>query len=158
MFNMEIKIQLATIKNLRDIQNLNHQLCIKENKEFDATINKDYPLEQSGEKYFKERIKNGCALVAITDGKVGGYLVGAIIEHEDYRNISKLAEAENMFVLEEYRSSGIGKKLFNEFIKWCKSKGAKRIRAVASVQNTKAIEFYKREGFKEYNLTLEKEI
>ena len=155
---MEIKIQLATIKNLRDIQNLNHQLCIKENKEFDATINKDYPIQKAGEKYFKERIKNGCTLVAIAEGKVVGYLVGAIIEHEDYRNISKIAEAENMFVLEKYRSSGIGKKLFDELIKWCKPKGAKRIRAVASAQNTRAIEFYKREGFTDYNLTLEKEI
>ncbi len=137
---MEIQIQFATIKNLRDIQNLNHQLCIKENKEFDITINKDYPMQKSGEEYFKERIKNDCALIAITDGKIIGYLVGAIVEIEDYRNISNLAEVENMFVLEEYRNIGIGKKLIQEFIKWCKTKDAKRIRAVASIQNIKAFD------------------
>ncbi|MFA6088226.1 MAG: GNAT family N-acetyltransferase [Candidatus Woesearchaeota archaeon] len=155
---MEIIIQFATIENLKEIQNLNHQLCIKENKEFDATVNKDYPIQTSGENYFKERIKKDCALVATTDDKIVGYLVGAIIETEEYRNISKLGEAENMFVLEEYRSLGIGKKLFHKFIEWCKSKGAKRIRAVASAQNIKAIEFYKKEGFSDYNITLEKEI
>ena len=52
---MEVKIQFATIKNLRDIQDLNHQLCIKENKEFDATINPDYPVQKQGEEYFKDR-------------------------------------------------------------------------------------------------------
>ncbi len=155
---MEARIKFASPENLGDILNLNHQLCIKENKEFDATINKDYPIQKSGEEYFKERVKNDCALVALADGKAVGYLVGAIIETEDYRNISKLAEVENMFVLEEYRNSGIGKKLFDEFIKWCKSNEVKRIRVVVSVQNIKAIKFYKREGLGDYNLVLEKEI
>ena len=156
--NMEIKIQSATLKNLKDIQNLNHQLCIKENKEFDATINKDYPIQKSGEKYFKERIKKDFAWVAIINGKVVGYLVGAVIGIEEYRNVSKLAEAENGFVIEEYRSKGIGTRLLQEFVKWSKSNGAKRIRAVASAQNARAVELYRREGFKDYNLTLEKEI
>ena len=155
---MEVIIQFASLENLGDILNLNHQLCIKENKEFDATINKDYPTQKSGKEYFAERIKNDCALIAFIGDKVVGYLVGAIIEAEDYRNISKFAEAENMFVLEEYRNLGIGKKLFDEFIKWCKSNEVKRIRAIASVQNIRAIEFYRREGFVDYDLVLEKEI
>jgi len=77
---------------------------------------------------------------------------------EEYKNVSKLAEAENMFVLEKYRSSGVGKQLLQGFIKWCKAKGVKRIRAVASAQNIRAIEFYRREGFKDSTLALEKEI
>lgn len=146
------------MENLGDVLNLNHQLCIKENKEFDATINKDYPILKSGKEYFKGRIKDGCALIALADDKVVGYLVGAITETEDYRIVSKIAEAENMFVLEEYRNLGIGKKLFEDFIKWCKSNEVERIRAVASVQNIRAIEFYKRENFNDYNLVLEKDI
>ncbi len=45
---MKIKIQSATLKNLKDIQDLNHQLCIKEHKEFDSTINKDFPVQPAG--------------------------------------------------------------------------------------------------------------
>lgn len=155
---MKVKIQSATIENLKDIQDLNHQLCIKENKEFDATINPAYPIQKQGEEYFKDKIKNGCTLIAVVDGKVIGYLVGGISDVEDYRNISKIAEAENMFILEEYRSMGIGKKLLQEFTEWCKSKKAQRIKAVASAQNKRAIEFYRREGFKDYDLVLEKKI
>ncbi len=155
---MEIKIQSATIKNLKDIQNLNKQLCIKENKEFDSTIDPSYPLKKAGAKYFQDRIKTGCALVAIKDSKVVGYLIGAIAEPADYRTVSKVAEAENMFVIEECRSLGIGKRLFDEFVKWSKKNNAKIIRATASTKNNRAIEFYRKEGLLDYDLTLEKQI
>ncbi|HLD54690.1 MAG TPA: GNAT family N-acetyltransferase [Candidatus Nanoarchaeia archaeon] len=155
---MEVKIQFATIKNLKEIQYLNHQLCIKENKEFDATINPDYSIQKQGEEYFKDRINNGCTLITIVDGKVIGYLIGSISNAEDYRNLSKIAEAEEMFILEDYRSMKIGKKLLQEFAKWCKSKKVERIKVVAYAQNSKAIEFYRREGFKDYDFVLEKEI
>ncbi len=155
---MPIRIEPATIDHLKDIQNLNLQLCEKEHKEFDPTVNAKFPIQKEGEDYFKERIKNGCALVALSDVKVVGYLVGAIVETEGYRNVAGIAEAENMLVLEEFRSQGIGKQLFQEFIKWCKSKRVKRVKVVASAQNKRAIEFYHKDGFKDYNLVLEKEI
>ncbi|MFH1210354.1 MAG: GNAT family N-acetyltransferase [archaeon] len=155
---MQIRIEPATINHLKDIQNLNLQLCEKEHKEFDPTINPKFPIQKEGEDYFKERIKNDCALVALFNGKVVGYLVGAISEAEEYRNVSRIAEAENMLVLEEFRSKGIGKQLFQEFIKWCKSKKIKRVKVVASALNKHAIEFYRREGFDDYDLVLEKEI
>ena len=152
----QIEIKVAAISNLKDIQELNHQLCIKEVKEFDQTINENYPIQKDGEEYFKERIENGYALVADVDNKIVGYLIGGISEASDYRNISKIAEAENMYVLEEYRSFGIGGKLFQEFIDWCKAKGIERMKVVVSSKNTKAIDFYKKEGFEDYDITLEK--
>lgn len=149
---------VATIGNLKDIQELNHQLCVKENKEFDLTINEDYPIQKAGEEYFKERIENGCALVAEVDNKIVGYLVGGMSEISDYRNVSKIAEAENMYVLEEYRSLGIGGKLFQKFVDWCKTRGVEIIKVVASAKNTKAIEFYKKEGFETYDIVLERKL
>lgn len=154
----QAQIKVATIGNLKDIQELNHQLCIKENKEFDPTINEDYPIQKEGKEYFKERIENGCALVAEVDNKIVGYLVGGMSEISDYRNVSKMAEAENMYVLEEYRSFGIGGKLFKRFVDWCKIREVERIRVVASAKNTKAIEFYKKEGFETCEIALERKL
>lgn len=88
---MEVRIRFATIKHLREIQDLNHQLCIKENREYDTTINHYYPLQKRGEDYFKARIKSGCALVAVENNIIIGYLVGEISPAEEYRTISKLA-------------------------------------------------------------------
>lgn len=155
---MDIRIHSATIKHLKDIQHLNHLLCIKENKEFDSTINKDFSIQKAGEEYFTKRIQNDCALIAVAEDKVVGYLIGAIAETPQYRNVSKLAELENMFVLEEYRSTGVGKKLVDEFIGWCKKQEASRVFVIATAQNSFAIKFYNREGFQDSSVILEKEI
>jgi GNAT superfamily N-acetyltransferase len=154
----DVKIQPATLQNLKDIQKLNHWMCIRENEEFDSTISRDYPIKEAGEKYFKERILNDCALIASKDKKVVGYLVGAVSKAEDYRTITKIAEAENMVVLDEFRGLGIGKLLLEEFTKWAISKKVDMLRVVATAQNTGAIKFYKREGFVEKSVTFEKEV
>ena len=155
---MDILIHSATLNNLKDIQYLNHLLCIKENKEFDSTINKDFSVQKVGEEYFTKRIQNDCALIAVVEDKVVGYLIGAVAETPQYRTISKLAELENMFVLEEYRSLGIGKKLIDEFVGWCKKQEVSRLFVIATTKNTLAIEFYNKEGFEDSSVTLEREI
>jgi GNAT superfamily N-acetyltransferase len=155
---MDILIHFATLSDLKDIQHLNHLLCLKENKEFDSTINKDFAIQKVGEEYFTNRIQNDCALVAIVEDKVVGYLIGAVAETPQYRIVSKLAELENMFVLEEYRNIGIGKKLVEEFIQWCKHQNVERTFVIATSKNTSAIEFYSREGFQDSSVTLEREI
>ena len=157
---VDINIKEATIENLKDIQDLNLALFKKEHNEYDDTLNLNWTFGKEGTDYFKKRIieDNGYALVAESDGKIVGYLVGAISKAEFYRTISKIAEVENMLILEEYRSKGIGNELMDKFFSWCKSKGADRIKVVASAQNIKAINFYKKNGFLDYNLTLERNI
>ena len=156
----EINIRRATIGDLKIIQELNHKLCLKENHEYDSTINPDYPFSKSGEDYFRSRIEStdALALIAEENGNIVGYLVGALIATEDYRIPIKIAEAENAYVDEVFRSRGIGGRLAQEFEEWCRNNGAQRIRYVASAANAKAIKFYKAHGAEEISLTLEKEI
>ena len=156
----EIKIRKATIDDLRTIQELNHELCIKENKELDDTINTEYSLSESGKKYFKWRIEgaDSIALIAEDNGKAIGYLVGAFIETFDYSTVKRLAEAENMYIQDSYRGKGIGGMLIKEFKEWCRAGGAERIRYVASAGNIEAIGFYKKHGAKEVSVTLEESL
>ncbi|MDD4122680.1 MAG: GNAT family N-acetyltransferase [Candidatus Pacebacteria bacterium] len=56
-----------------------------------------------------------CTLIAVVKNNVVGLLSGGITKGEVYRNLPKTAEAGIIFVLEEYRSQGIGQKLFDEF-------------------------------------------
>ncbi len=53
----QITYRKATIQDVEKIQLLNKELCVKENKEFDPTINPEYSLSESGKKYFKWRIE-----------------------------------------------------------------------------------------------------
>ncbi|MCD4762088.1 GNAT family N-acetyltransferase [bacterium] len=157
---MEPKIKSATIGDLEEIQKLNLMLFEKEYNEYDKTLNCEWVFANDGERYFKKRIikDDGCALVAHIDNKMVGYLVGGLQEKESYRVLPALAELENMFVLDDCRSKGVGSKLFRAFTDWCKSKDVKRLRVVASAMNVRAIEFYKKNNLVEYDLILETDI
>ncbi|MDD5651388.1 MAG: GNAT family N-acetyltransferase [Candidatus Nanoarchaeia archaeon] len=155
---MLMEIKKATLKNLKEIISLNQQLFDYEYANFDKTLNCKWPSKNI--EYYKKSITNkeSITLLAFIDGKIVGYLIGAINKTESYRNIKKIAEIDNMFILPQFRGLNIGSSLYNKFINWMKTKGIKKIRVIASSKNGKAIDFYKKNGFLEYNLTLEKDI
>ncbi len=157
---MEIQIRKATINDLESIQELNHKLFDREYAKFDKTLNCNWTYSKDGAKYFKKRITKDdcCAFIALVDGNVAGYLVGALAEKEPYRTISILAELEDMHVLERYQRLGIGTDLLNEFVSWCRKKNVTRLMVTASIRNSQAISFYKKNVFKYYDLTLERDL
>jgi len=152
-----IKIRYATIADLPVIQKLNSMLFEKEYKEYDKSLDLEWPFGKTGEAYFKSRIlgKNSCVLVA-EQGEIIGYLSGGIVNGENYRKIKKFAEIEHTFILKDYQRKGIGTKMSQTFIDWCKKKKVEIIKVSATAQNKEAIDFYKKNGFKEYVVLLEK--
>jgi GNAT superfamily N-acetyltransferase len=88
------------------------------------------------------------------DGEITGYLVGYTMPVTDLRPV-KIAELESMFVREDARGQGIGKRLVEAFIKWSLQEGAQRASVTAYAANGKAIAFYKRLGFEPRNVSLE---
>jgi ribosomal protein S18 acetylase RimI-like enzyme len=154
---MEIIVSNAQMNDLMEIQALNLMLFEKEHKEYDKFLNLNWTFSKEGIKYFKDKItkKDNCLFVAKLDGKIVGYLAGSLTKAEAYRNLPKVAELNDTLVLEGNRSLGIGTKLYNEFMKWCKKQNVKIIRVQASAQNERAIKFYRKNGFKDYTLILE---
>lgn len=156
---MQVEVRKATINDLSHVMNLNKSLFDYEIKnKFDDTL--DPSWVSKNKVYFKDRIskKNSLTLVAVDGEQIIGYLIGSIGKPEHYRKFKVLAEMENMIVLPTYRGHGIGEALVTEFLKWAKKKKAIRVRAVASFGNVGAINFYKKMEFKEYNLTLERNL
>ena len=155
-----LKIRKATIADLKSIQNLNLMLFKKEIVDFDNTLDVNWPFSEIGRKNFKEAIikDNRIVFIAEIDSNVIGYIAGRISSVPDYRKAKKMSEANNMFVSKKYRSGGIGTQLMRKFLEWSKKKGVKRVHLVASAENKKAIKFYKKFDFEEYDLVLEKNI
>ncbi len=62
---------------------------------------------------------------------------------------------DNMFVEEKFRNNGLGRVLVDNFIDWCEKKRVDYIDVRASMRNAGGIQFYKRAGFKDYDIVLE---
>ena len=150
---MNIEIKRASIKDLEDIQRLNNQLFELEYTNFDPTLKVGWPFEIEGIKYFTDILNNEAAFIALVDNKVVAYLAGSINVQSSYTT-KPCAELDNMFILEEYRNYGIGTKLINAFKAVCLEEGIEEIKVTAFAKNTNAINFYKKNGFKDFEVTL----
>jgi ribosomal protein S18 acetylase RimI-like enzyme len=152
-----MKIRKASIKDWTAIKALNQQLFFND-KTYDNTLDVSWP--DKNEKYFKDRIrgKKTITFVAELNNQIVGYLIASIKKAEAYRTIKKLAELENMFVIQKYRGQGIGSELINYFFKWAHKERIERVQVIASSSNLKAIALYRKKGFQDYTVTLEKNI
>ena len=146
-------IRKATLDDLFEIQNLNNLLFKLEKENFDPTLVEDWPLSADGKNYFKELIENNFVVVAIINNEIVGYLAGSINEKGSYEEI-QYGEVNNMFIKSECRGYGLGKMLINEFKKYCSSNSINNLVVTASAKNVNAIEFYKKNGFDDFNITL----
>lgn len=151
-------IRLAREDELKVVQDLNYKLFVSDNRHF-HDLNLRWPYEEKGTEYFKHKIDGtkGVCFVAEKSGKVIGYLAGSTFDAGS-AYLAKRAELDNMFVEEEFRSSGIGATLVEEFKNWCKQNQVEKIFVNAFSPNTRAIAFYKKTGFEEYSLTLSQDI
>ncbi|MFH1601525.1 MAG: GNAT family N-acetyltransferase [Candidatus Shapirobacteria bacterium] len=154
---MDVKIKKARTKDWKVIQKLNNQVYLNDKKN-DDDLDLTQPFTEKGIKYYKDLAegKYGHCLIAFLDNKPVGYIALAK-KSFSYRK-SKYVEVENMGVDPEYRSKGIGKKLMDAGSKWAKSTGAAKMWVVAYWGNKEAIKFYKKNGFYESGLELDKKL
>lgn len=153
----ETIIRKATQNDLQEIQNLNKILFELEYDNYDPTLNIEWPLSKDGTEYFEDAINNSITLVAIVENKVVGYLIGSLNTENTYNKYAQ-AELDNMCILEDYRKLGIGGKLFNTFKEICIENNIKELKVIASYKNQNAINFYKKNGFEEAEITLKQSL
>jgi len=153
----KVIIRKATINDLNSIQELNNSLFDLELNNFDDTLKQGWPFEEDGKEYFEDMIKNEIVFVAQIEEKIVGYLAGSICEQISYIT-ETFAELDNMCINDKYRRFGIGTLLMNEFKKYCKEKNIQNIKVTASAKNSRAIQFYIKNGFEDYNVTLKYKI
>ncbi len=78
--------------------------------------------------------------IALHDKKIVGYLVGSVKDNAAFLN--KIVVDKNV------RGLGIGKKLIASFLKKCLEKNLQRVTFRVRIDNTSAIVFYDKLGFK----------
>lgn len=155
---MYFTIRKANLNDLETVRELNLQLY-HHDFEFDKELNLKHPNTPAGTEYYRSRISNPkyATFVAETDDKVIGYIIGKSENKYRYRK-GITGELENMFVLLEYRTQGVGTKLVTELVSWMKSKKVDRIYVSAYIKNKNAVSFYQTVGFKQWEMGLEMKI
>ena len=148
-----IEIRKALLDDLEIVRSLNNELFKLEKENYDSTLTRNWPLTEEGKEYFTDLINNSYVIVAELDNNIVGYLAGSINEKGSYEEI-QYGEINNMFIKDECRGLGIGKSLINNFKDYYKSNEINNLKVTASYKNKNAIEFYKKSGFEEFDLTL----
>jgi ribosomal protein S18 acetylase RimI-like enzyme len=152
----DVVVRLAQKDEIKTLQNLNDEVFI-DNFKYDSDLKTAWAQsDNGGKKYFTDLLndEDSICLVAEVDNKVTGY-IAASSKEISYRN-SKYIEIENMGVIPEYRSLGIGRLLMNKCLGLAKEKGYQKAYVNSYSRNLKAIEFYKRNGFDEIDISLER--
>jgi len=152
-----INIRKAKKDKVEDLQELNNEVII-DNQKYDFDLDLGWAKSNQGNKYFIKLLNDPkiCCLIAETNKIKVGYIVAApkILAYHK----SRLIEITNMGVRAKYRSMGIGTMLINECLKWAKLQGFQKAYVNSYLDNQMAIKFYKRSGFSEIDVSLEKNL
>lgn len=87
-----------------------------------------------------------CVMVAEVNRKVVGMCTGQLVVSTAKGGFSGLIE--DMVISREYREKGLGSLLLKAVEKWCIDNKASRIQLLADKNNTKALKFYEKCGWK----------
>jgi 8-oxo-dGTP diphosphatase len=140
------------------LQQLNNEVFI-DNAQYDPDLVNDWALTEAGESYFKELVVNPTKLCLVAESELGnlvGYLAASELEF-DYRQ-SKYLEINNMGVVPSVRSQGVGRQLITECLAWAEAQGYQKLIVNSYFGNTKAVSFYKQNGFTEIDVSLERHV
>lgn len=138
-------IRRAIKKDTITLDKMLTMLIQDERINYDKYINSKFVVNNWYKKYINDYDK--LLLVYEIDGIVVGYIYGYII-NEDAIYLVRHSKLDALYVLKEYRNSGIANELVNEFVKWCKMRNVKYIEVGVMVNNDIAKKIYEKNGFK----------
>ena len=152
-----INVRLARRNEVTDLQKLNNEVFI-DNTIYDDDLDPNWAMSNKGFTYFTSLLNDPqslCLIVEDGEKKIGYLAAGP--KEIDYR-LGKYAEVQNMGVIPEYRSHGIGKQLLCRCFDWARNQGFSKVFVCSYAKNKRAIEFYRSSGFEEIDISLEKDL
>lgn len=159
MNTRDITIYCATLDDLKIIQQFGYELLDYERRNWDSTLDPNWPFSKDGEQKYRTAITDKYTIIAKKDGEPVGYLIAKIIDiSPDSARPIKQAYLENIYATNSARKSSVGTMLISNFKTYCKKEGVNRINVSVLAANTTAINFYQKVGFSPRSLNLSQEI
>lgn len=146
-----MNIRKVNIDDYKEVLRLYKELYEAE-RVFDNNLTEEYLLDDKLENKIKKRIRSRkeIFLVVEIDKKIVGLIDGYMLENIHHKE--KVVYLDHLCVDKDYRKQKIGTTLIKEFSDIAKKKGAKLIMLNAFENNVKAINLYKKLGFREHSL------
>ena len=156
----KITIRRAEMGDLEKILVLAEKLSKEEYKKYGENLNFEW-LRQQERKIFTDSLNDADSLIAVaqSDDRIIAYLRASLYRDDQMLwRVGRGAELYDIFIEEEFRSQKIGARLMDAFLDWCQTKKADYVLVFVASLNGKAAGFYKKLGFKDYQIILEKKI
>ena len=157
MMHMEknkLQIRKAKIEDLNALINLRKEHFLYEKNELgNELLDFNWVSSEDSRNDFKYFILKQIIFIAEVDNNPVGYICGEIdIKKPWYKE--NIAILTNLFVKEKYRRKNIGKYLLDYFIDSVKEHRLNKIEVCTRYNNNIAINFYEKNGFKDFSKQL----
>lgn len=151
-------MQIREVKTIEEAKQCNELLTklINDERKFNPNIKNDFKVTSWFENIYDK--ENNILYIAVEDNIVVGYIYVKFIPSDNAPE--KLSETfiDGLYVLEEYRNSGIATSLINMAKTWSKKLGAKYISLNVLCNNDVAINLYKKLEFNDFSINLKSEL
>jgi len=154
-----MEIRKATIDDFKPVLEL--KLELKEiARKHSKTLPPAIEVKEHYERYLKEHISshNSAVFVAFEGKKPVAMITAKTYNLLPIFGKGKRGTLSNLFVEEEFRKQGIGKKLIEKAIEWLKSRDAEAATAKIYTANTPSLNLYRSLGFTDFSVKIFKEI
>ena len=154
-----MEIKKATLDDFEEVLELKLKL-----KEFERELNKNLPslsqVKQYYEKYLRKYLssENSAVFIALEENKPVAMISAKIYQALPTQKSEIRGYLSNLYVEEEFRRHGIGKKLMEKAIEWIKSKNAKTVRGEIYKENILSLNLARSLGFIEYSIKIFKDL
>jgi GNAT superfamily N-acetyltransferase len=147
LMNNHIEIGFASAEDMPQLADLLHELFTLES---DFKPERDKQLR--GLRAILDNPDLGRLFVLHIDGEVAG-MVNALITISTAEG-GRVLLLEDVIVRREYRGGGLGKQLVEHVLGWAKERGMMRVTLLADRDNQPALDFYRKLGFENSNMTV----
>ncbi|CAG0896965.1 unnamed protein product, partial [Darwinula stevensoni] len=153
----QIKIIQASLSDIEELQNIGRQTFFDTFAPYNSEANMQKYLE---EKFSAEKLaceladENSVFYFASLENEVVGYLKLNFGPAQTELNDGKALEIERIYVLEAFHGKKVGQVLYQKAIEIAKQKNMEYVWLGVWEQNTRALNFYKKNGFVEFDTHL----
>ena len=134
--------------------------------EYSAEIDPIFTVKEGADADFEKKFlrphlkhKNSLVLVAVDGKQSVAYAVAGIQKNlKVVKHKIKTAGIEHVFITKSRRHDGIGGKLYAAIIEWFHLNGVNRVELHVMAYNKAALDFWRKQGFKDFQHTWYREI